>query len=76
MNVQTDTDVEPTSEAPDCWPPLAHLVPPGIPLPVKPGTKALCGARLMGIDLRDAADCKVCERCLAVARRWIEGGSN
>lgn len=57
---ETDTD------APDCWPPLAHLRVGR--LPPKPGERALCGAKLMGIDLEGSAGAKVCVKCLEIAR--------
>ena len=69
MSTLPVTDVEPSTEAPDCWPPLAHLIEKD-QFPVKPGTVALCGARLMGIDLRNT-DCKVCARCVEIARRSL-----
>ena len=55
----------------DCWPPEAHLV-ERWQQPVKEGTIAICGAKLMGIDLQHV-DCKVCEKCLEIARGMIEG---
>lgn len=66
-DVETKTDTA-TEAPPDQWPPLAHIF--AGPWPVKPGDLALCGAKLMGIDLRDA-DGDVCEKCLAEARRRL-----
>ncbi len=65
---QTDTEPAVTSDAPPCWPPLAHLVALK-DMPVKPGTIALCGAKLMGIDLTDTDVRKVCEKCCRIAQR-------
>lgn len=66
MQMTTETLTEPTaSEAPPSWPPLAHLVHPDN-LPVRKGTIALCGARLMGVHLEDAA--KVCKKCKEISR--------
>jgi len=47
------------------WPPVAHLLRGGGRDP-KEGDKALCGARMMGIKLDDAAE--VCEECLKIAK--------
>lgn len=49
---------------PDQWPPVSHLVRPEDE-PVKPGTIAYCGAKLMGIDLgRKNSKSEVCPKCL------------
>ena len=67
MSTDTDLDTDPTTgtDAPDAWPPLAHIF--AGPFPVKPGDKALCGVKLMGIDLR-GTDCKTCGKCVEIAR--------
>lgn len=54
-------------EAPPSWPPLAHLI-RNEDKPVKEGTIALCGAKLMGIELGrlSQASGKVCEKCEAI----------
>jgi hypothetical protein len=51
------------------WPPLAHLVRKD-QLPAKEGDIALCGAKLMGINL-DTAN-KVCEKCVRIARQEMQ----
>lgn len=50
------------------WPPLAHIVrkKPGT---IKEGDLALCGAKLMGLNLPDAT--KVCEKCIKIARQEL-----
>lgn len=64
----TELDTEPAqSEAPPCWPPLAHLIRPE-DRPVRKGSLALCGERLMGIDL-EGTPCKMCAKCVEIARK-------
>jgi len=67
-HIQIATDL--STDALDCWPPVAHLV-ERWQQPVKPGTIAICGAKLMGIDL-ERVECKVCGKCLEIARGMIE----
>jgi hypothetical protein len=52
------------------WPPLAHIARkrPGT---VREGDIALCGAKLMGLNLNDAH--KVCEECIKIARQELQG---
>jgi len=70
--ITQDIDAQPEADrdtgAPDAWPPLAHLVWPQ-DRPVKKGTIALCGAKLMGIDLSGATEAQVCEKCCAIFKR-------
>ena len=47
------------------WPPLAHLA-DKLKGTVTEGDYALCGAKLMGINLPDAA--KVCQKCIKIAQ--------
>lgn len=71
MGTQTDTDPA-LGEAPPCWPPLAHIIREE-DRPVKEGTIALCGAKMMGIDLSDApASTVVCGKCAEIALRELE----
>ena len=65
--MQTDTETDASTEVPDIWPPKAHLA---LSFPVKPGDKALCGAKLMGIDLRNTP-CKICSACLLAAENLM-----
>lgn len=53
------------------WPPLAHILPHS--RPVTPGEKALCGARMMGIDLGFGNVPNVCKRCIELALAMVEG---
>lgn len=71
----TEPEVQPDlGEAPPCWPPLAHLIRKEDE-PVKEGSIALCGTKLMGIDLgrvRNAgANVKICEKCRQVFEREL-----
>lgn len=63
---ETTTD----TEAPDCWPPLAHIFEGA--RKARPGDRAVCGAKLMGIDLNDAPGVKLCQKCLDIVER--QGG--
>ncbi len=57
----TETNTDPMTESPpDVWPPLAHIV----PKPVVEGARALCGAKIDGIDLDDATN--VCPKCIEI----------
>ncbi len=66
MTVQTQT--LPEIEAPSSWPPQAHLIREK-DRPTKEGTIALCGAKLMGVDLKDTAVSNVCKKCAEIARK-------
>ena len=62
-----------TDEAPPSWPPLAHII-RNEDKPAKEGTIAICGAKLMGVDLGNLnrATGKVCEKCVEIVRRELE----
>ncbi len=64
----TDTKPDLSSDAPTQWPPKAHLI-RRKDHPPKEGTIALCGAKMMGIDLDGAAVNGVCPKCLDVYRK-------
>lgn len=69
--MSAETQVQPQlGSPPSQWPPLAHIVRKGEP--VREGTVALCGARLMGLDLGhlDSATNR-CEKCEAEMRRLL-----
>jgi len=67
--MSTKTITKPTTEGPLAeWPPLAHLT---ADLPLRKGSIAFCGAKLMGIDLPDAS--KICTKCIKIARQRISG---
>ena len=69
--MSTQLDTEPVlSDAPPCWPPLAHLIREE-DQPVKPGTIALCGAKLMGIDLGGVSQARVCAKCVEIFKREL-----
>lgn len=65
----TDTLTKPKlSDAPPaCWPPVAHIVRKE-DLPPREGSVALCGAKLMGIDLGGNVFKATCKQCLAALR--------
>ena len=70
----TDPVVEPLlGDAPPCWPPVQHIVRNEY-RPVKEGTLALCGEKLMGLDLGSLRDVKgeVCAKCIEVFKREAE----
>jgi hypothetical protein len=73
--VTTETETKPVlGSPPDQWPPLAHLIRKEDE-PAGEGTVALCGTRLMGIDLgrlRNASG-PICGKCLKVLRRELGG---
>ena len=65
------TDTKPdtiTDSSVGQWPPQAHLIRPE-DRPAKEGTRALCGAKLMGIDLEHAKD--VCMECRKIAEQEL-----
>lgn len=67
--VATETVTEPV-DAPPCWPPVQHIVHES-DRPVREGTIALCGAKLMGIDLGRLREARgeVCSKCVAEFKR-------
>ncbi len=74
----TSTATEPvtlplTSDAPPCWPPVQHIV-RNEDKPVREGTLALCGEKLMGLDLGSlrTGTGEVCAKCVEVFRREAE----
>lgn len=72
MTTETITEIETDSKLDSgaCWPPLCHLIDKReYPGPVKEGDIALCGAKLMGIDLQNVAVRKVCAKCIEEAQR-------
>ena len=69
--MSTETLVEPKlGDAPPCWPPVAHIVRKEN-RPVKEGTLAVCGAKLMGIDLKGTDVGKVCEKCVEIVKKEL-----
>lgn len=65
MSTDHYTETDATADTADVWPPLAHMI-LKTEEPVKEGRRALCGARLQGIELTDAH--KVCVKCVRIAR--------
>lgn len=55
------------------WPPKAHIIRKKDE-PAKEGTIALCGAKLMGMDLKGDVLRATCEKCLEVVKRELRGG--
>jgi len=53
-----------------CWPPKAHIVRKE-DLPVKESTIALCGAKLMGMDLKGDVQKANCEKCVKIMREEL-----
>jgi len=51
-----------------CWPPKAHIIRKE-DQPAKEGTIALCGAKLMGMDLKGDVTKATCDKCLKVLER-------
>lgn len=62
--MKTETKTKTDSGTGNQWPPLAHLC---REIPVKKGSLAICGAKLMGLDLPNAT--KVCTKCIEIAHR-------
>lgn len=66
IDTATEPIVEPLlGDAPPCWPPVQHIV-RNEDKPVREGTLALCGEKLMGLDLgslRNASG-EVCAKCV------------
>lgn len=71
---EVEVEVQPeVAEAPPTWPPVQHII-RNEDKPAKEGTIALCGEKLMGLDLgalRNARG-KVCEKCIEVFEREAE----
>jgi len=70
----TEPVIEPMmDEVPPSWPPLAHII-RNENKPAKAGTIAICGTKLMGIDLGRLNDVsgKVCDKCVEVLRKELE----
>ena len=66
-----ETLTEPTTSDPlTCWPPKAHIV-RREDLPAKEGTVALCGAKLMGMDLKGDVRKAQCKECLKIMREEL-----
>lgn len=67
----TETETLPELEAPSQWPPVLHLVHKK-DLPVKDGTIALCGEKLMGINVPgNPATTQVCKKCAEIRRKVL-----
>lgn len=63
--IATEPVVDPLlGDTPPCWPPVQHIV-RNEDRPVREGTLALCGEKLMGLDLGALRDAKgeVCAKC-------------
>lgn len=70
----TEPVVEPLlGDAPPCWPPVQHIV-RNEDRPVREGTLALCGEKLMGLDLGPLpkASGEVCAKCVQAFEREAE----
>ncbi len=68
---QTVPETEQLDEVITQWPPKAHIVRLE-DLPVKEGTIALCGAKLMGMDLKGNVLKAACGKCLEIMRRELQ----
>ncbi len=66
MTTQTKTKLD--DAALTSWPPKAHLIRREDHPPAE-GTRALCGAKLMGIDLDGASVKQPCKKCVEIASR-------
>jgi len=67
----TEPVIEPMmDEVPSYWPPLAHI----IRNEDKPAKIAICGTKLMGIDLGrlNNVSGKVCDKCVEALRKELE----
>jgi hypothetical protein len=60
-----------TDDPLSCWPPKAHIVRKK-DLPAKEGTIALCGAKLMGMDLKGDVQKATCDKCLKIMRKELD----
>jgi len=69
MSTETIIETEPVLDGPPSqWPPIAHIFPKDEVL--KKGSIAMCGAKLMGIDLGHLnSPGEVCEKCKAEVLR-------
>lgn len=70
---QVETMVEPElADAPPCWPPLAHIIREE-DLPVREGSIAVCGERMMGLSLGRVADsdAKICDKCYEIRMKEL-----
>lgn len=66
-----ETLTEPATADPlTCWPPKSHIVRKE-DLPAKEGTVALCGAKLMGMDLQGNTLKAQCDKCQEIMRREL-----
>jgi hypothetical protein len=63
MSEQLDTKTRESTGTGDAWPPVAHIA----RKPVVEDGYAICGAKLMGIELQDAT--KMCKKCIEIAKR-------
>lgn len=70
MSTETEVETKPSVDGtvPPVWPPETHLLRKK-DLPVKEGSIALCGAKLMGLDLRGTSVQNVCKKCLETRKR-------
>ncbi len=67
--MSTEPATLPDAPALDQWPPVAHIIHKK-DMPAKEGTIALCGAKLMGLDLGRLNDAgNVCPKCVG-AYSW------
>ena len=66
----TQTLPETTDDTLTHWPPKSHIV-RREDLPAKEGTVALCGAKLMGTDLKGNTRKAQCDRCQEIMRREL-----
>lgn len=70
MSSATETKPKLTDDVCTQWPPKAHLVRKE-DLPAKEGTIALCGAKLMGLDLEGHPFKANCKKCIEVMQREL-----
>lgn len=77
IEIQPESQTEPRLDGgvPSSWPPLQHII-RNEDLPAREGSIALCGTKLMGIDLGPLvkAHGKLCGKCLEVLKQEIGGG--
>lgn len=66
----TQTLPELTDDTLTCWPPKAHIIRKE-DQPAKEGTIALCGAKLMGMDLKGNVRKAQCDKCQEIMRREL-----
>lgn len=71
VTAMTQTVTKPiTDDSLSCWPPKAHIVRKK-DMPAKEGTIALCGAKLMGMDLKGDVQKANCEKCVEIMRKEL-----